>query len=397
MSLPRIIVLLAVLASGVSPAAAAGEEPTQNLVAPFTCGTEWRGTTYNGHGANNWNLDINRTSRTYAPEDHDHDLGQPILSQGDGVVTWIAQDGYNSGAGAYVEVDYGDVTANYVHLVENSIPVEVGDEITTGDLLGLLGGSGNASHPHLHFGYWDSSGVENARRYQVSGNQIPVVIDGAEIVATPGNPSPSFVSTNCVDDYPFHDVSPSSFAYDDIRLLGELGITYGTSPTTFSPDLDVTREQMAAFIARLWTLLDDGATELPEELPMPFDDVDESSFAHDDIALLAHLEITTGSGDGTYAPDDKVTREQMGAFLARLWGLLDDGATELPDELDDPFDDVADESYAHHDILLLAHLLVTTGVGDGVYDPAGFVDREQMAAFLARLHRLFPEPEPEPV
>jgi hypothetical protein len=55
--------------------------------------------------------------------------------------------------------------------------------------------------------------------------------------------------------YPFDDVTPASFAYDDIGRIHKLGITTGTTATTYSPADDVTREQMAAFLARVHRLL----------------------------------------------------------------------------------------------------------------------------------------------
>ncbi|MFT7607234.1 MAG: hypothetical protein ACI9MX_000289, partial [Candidatus Aldehydirespiratoraceae bacterium] len=39
---------------------------------------------------------------------------------------------------------------------------------------------------------------------------------------------------------------------DDISCIFGLGITTGTGPSTYNPNGNVTREQMAAFIARLW-------------------------------------------------------------------------------------------------------------------------------------------------
>ena len=51
---------------------------------------------------------------------------------------------------------------------------------------------------------------------------------------------------------PFVDVSPTSFAAADIACIFGLGITTGTSLTTYDPAGLVSREQMAAFVARLW-------------------------------------------------------------------------------------------------------------------------------------------------
>ena len=53
------------------------------------------------------------------------------------------------------------------------------------------------------------------------------------------------------DDAPFTDIDGVSFgAYGAIKDIFELGITEGTTPTTFGPDLPVSRAQMAAFITR---------------------------------------------------------------------------------------------------------------------------------------------------
>ncbi|GJM37910.1 MAG: hypothetical protein DHS20C19_12770 [Acidimicrobiales bacterium] len=114
---------------------------------------------------------------------------------------------------------------------------------------------------------------------------------------------------------PFNDVSSSSFAYADILCILGLDITTGTSGTTYSPDSFVTREQMAAFIGRVWRLLG-GTCPSPAN---PFGDVFSSSFAYADVLCIFGLDITTGTSGTTYSPANFVTREQMAAFLARLW------------------------------------------------------------------------------
>jgi hypothetical protein len=58
--------------------------------------------------------------------------------------------------GNYVVVDIGDGRyAFYAHLQPGSLTVEVGDRVRRGQVLGLLGNTGNSDAPHLHFHVMD--------------------------------------------------------------------------------------------------------------------------------------------------------------------------------------------------------------------------------------------------
>lgn len=59
---------------------------------------------------------------------------------------------FDTVAGNHVNLDLGGgVYAMYAHLQPGSIRVKVGDHVTTGQVLGLVGNTGNSSEPHLHF------------------------------------------------------------------------------------------------------------------------------------------------------------------------------------------------------------------------------------------------------
>lgn len=54
--------------------------------------------------------------------------------------------------GNSVVIDLGDgFFANYAHLQPGSVRVQAGDRVQRGDVLGLVGNSGNSLAPHLHF------------------------------------------------------------------------------------------------------------------------------------------------------------------------------------------------------------------------------------------------------
>lgn len=182
-------------------------------------------------------------------------------------------------------------------------------------------------------------------------------------------------------DTPLGDVPGTSFASEDVKCIYGLGITTGTSPTEYSPADFVTREQMAAFLGRLYRqLTGDECTGHTH----PFTDVPATSFAAEDVGCLFFLGITTGTSDTTYSPADLVTREQMASFLARLYrAVIDDTCSGGAH----PFTDISATSFAKDDVPCIFKLKITTGTSATLYSPADNVTREQMAAFLGRFWR----------
>ena len=96
---------------------------------------------------------------------------------------------------------------------------------------------------------------------------------------------------------------------DAVSWLFATGITTGTSTTEFSPDQTLTRAQIAAF---LWHL--DGS-------PMP--DADHSfrdvvtGWQQDPVSWMSTEEITTGTSETTFSPDQTLNRAQLVTFLYR--------------------------------------------------------------------------------
>ena len=57
--------------------------------------------------------------------------------------------------GQYIKIDHGNGVATlYSHLIEGSPTVAVGQVVATGEPIGLVGASGNASVSHCHFEVW---------------------------------------------------------------------------------------------------------------------------------------------------------------------------------------------------------------------------------------------------
>lgn len=104
------------------------------------------------------------------PDHHGVDMaterGTPIVAASAGVVTisecqasldgepyGCDQDGSPAvlGCGWFVKVMHAHHTATLYCHMQQQPEVSVGDVVTTGDLLGYVGSTGNSSEPHLHF------------------------------------------------------------------------------------------------------------------------------------------------------------------------------------------------------------------------------------------------------
>jgi hypothetical protein len=107
----------------------------------------------------------------------------------------------------------------------------------------------------------------------------------------------------------------SSIFENQIDKLGTAGVTRGCNPPVndlFCPDANVTRGQMAAFLARALGYTDNGGGGL-------FMD-DDGSIFEDQIDKLATAGVTRGCNppvNDMFCPNANVTRGQMAAFLHR--------------------------------------------------------------------------------
>jgi len=162
----------------------------------------------------------------------------------------------------------------------------------------------------------------------------------------------------------------------NINYIADLGITYGCNldGTLFCPDDDVTRAEMASFIAR--------ALALPSALADYFTD-DNTNIHQANINRIAQAGITQGcSADGTkYCPDAYITRAEMASLIVRAIELVPwsaDYFVDVPTTL--PFHAANINALAGHGI--------TVGCTADSFCPGANVRRDEMASFLARMLQL---------
>ena len=119
-----------------------------------------------------------------------------------------------------------------------------------------------------------------------------------------GSPAPKFSAM------PFVDVPTGSYYYDAVLWAVENGITKGTSDTTFSPNATCTRAQIVTFLWRSQNAPAAGSSN-------PFADVAAGDYYADAVLWAVKENVTKGTGNTTFSPDDNCTRAQIVTFLWR--------------------------------------------------------------------------------
>lgn len=174
---------------------------------------------------------------------------------------------------------------------------------------------------------------------------------------------------------------PGSSA-DEIIYLISKGVISGYSDGTFRPKQAVTRAEAAIMLGKALNL--NGIQRIT-----PFKDVAWDSAASGYIASAASKGIIKGYSDGTFRPNDPITRAQMALLLQKGFSL-----TEKSDIY---FKDIP-PSYPQYDAInTIATAGLAAGYGDGTFQPKDQVTRQDFAVFVARaLDETFRVTPPEP-
>jgi hypothetical protein len=114
----------------------------------------------------------------------------------------------------------------------------------------------------------------------------------------------------------FSDVPAEYWAYADIISMVNLGIITGKSNQYFAPDAAMTREEMSVMLSRILKLQADNTATTP------FTDVAVNRWSYPAIAALTKSHILNGYKDGSFHPEEKITRAQMASILFRIQDQL---------------------------------------------------------------------------
>jgi hypothetical protein len=163
---------------------------------------------------------------------------------------------------------------------------------------------------------------------------------------------------------------PTDYFYDPVRYLYCLGAVSGYSDNTFRPYNNTTRGQLTKIV----TLAEGWSIYTP---PQPsFSDVPTTDPFYQYVETAYSRGIISGYSDGTFRPQNNVTRGQLTKIivLAEGWPLLDPPTPTFSDvPRTDPFYGYIETAYNRG---------IITGYADGTFRPGNNATRGQIAKIV---------------
>ncbi|WP_339315102.1 discoidin domain-containing protein [Paenibacillus sp. FSL R10-2734] len=119
----------------------------------------------------------------------------------------------------------------------------------------------------------------------------------------------------------FADVSTTAWYAQDVNTAARLGLVQGVGEGKFSPDTQITREQMVVMIMNAIQFVQ-GTASVEASLPSFADHAQISSYAQQAIAAAAEKGLINGKTAITFAPKDMTTRAEAAVVLRNVLHYL---------------------------------------------------------------------------
>ena len=173
---------------------------------------------------------------------------------------------------------------------------------------------------------------------------------------------------------PFDDILQSAWYYGAVEYVYSNDMMQGTSATTFSPEVEMSRSMIATVLYRL-------ANTPTQTGSISFGDVRENEWYTDAIQWAAENGIMEGYGNNQFGPMDNVTREQLALIFYNYTASKGISVTTTGDL--SAFHDAQHTSdWAEEAISWAVGVGLLSGKGNGILDPTGTATRAEVAQIL---------------
>lgn len=207
----------------------------------------------------------------------------------------------------------------------------------------------------------------------------PIPVTGATPGTAPGTATPPPAATKTpASSSGFQDLdSKYSWATEAINELYAEGIIKGTSDTTFSPGINITRADFVVLLVR--------ALGLEAEAGSNFADVSQGTYYYEALGIAKKLGIINGTDGNSFNPKGEISRQDMMVIAARALKAVNKlSASGSAGELSSFTDGAKVAKYAVDSVAALIKEEIVQGDGKFI-NPAGTATRAEAAVLIYRI------------
>ena len=175
--------------------------------------------------------------------------------------------------------------------------------------------------------------------------------------------------------------TPSAWAQKSVDAARAAGLVPSQVDSAF--DTPITREDFCSLAAAVYRAWDrENVLQTASTGKVSFTDTDNA-----DVLLCASAGVVNGVGNGKFAPDKNITRQEAASMLHRLGALNKNVKNDVNDRLPHVFADGEKiRSWARSDINWVYRQGIMNGTGSNHFTPDGAYTREQSIATMLRLY-----------
>ncbi|WP_417180864.1 S-layer homology domain-containing protein [Agathobaculum sp.] len=175
--------------------------------------------------------------------------------------------------------------------------------------------------------------------------------------------------------------APSSWAKSAVDTARNAGIVPEQVDQAYTQS--ITRADFCALAAAVYrTWEKSGNVKSVDKATVSFSDTKD-----EDVLLCASLGVVNGVGNGKFAPQQKLTRQQAASMLHRLGNLRKNAKDSVKDRMPHVFADGADiQAWARSDVYWAYNSGVMNGVSGNRFAPNNSYTHEQSIATMLRLY-----------
>lgn len=175
--------------------------------------------------------------------------------------------------------------------------------------------------------------------------------------------------------------APSAWAQSSVDAARAAGLVPSQVDSAFATP--ITREDFCSLAAAVYRAWDrENVLQTASTGKVSFTDTDNA-----DVLLCASAGVVNGVGNGKFAPDKNITRQEAASMLHRLGALNKNVKNDVNDRLPHVFADGEKiRSWARSDINWVYRQGIMNGTGSNQFTPDGAYTREQSIATMLRLY-----------